>query len=151
MSMMSFCAVLSPTTCLGWDLGLNWISFYSSMQANRKGGRGNVLQNVLRSWYLSLINLKISNKLTTETKPEKDLRPASISYMMLKRTLPAGNRVWGDKKGKLWKKISTASQFFSITYPCCRPRPCYLPVKYDCLSFNWFIAWPTELVAWNNA
>ena len=34
----------------------------------------------------------------------------SISYRILKRTLPAGNRVWGDNKGKLWKKIETQSE-----------------------------------------
>ena len=29
MSLMaSFCAVLFPTRCLGWDLGLNWVSFW---------------------------------------------------------------------------------------------------------------------------
>ena len=29
MSMMvSFCAVLFPTRCLGWDLELNWVSFW---------------------------------------------------------------------------------------------------------------------------
>ena len=26
--MASFCAVLFPTRCLGWDLGLNWVSFW---------------------------------------------------------------------------------------------------------------------------
>ena len=26
--MVSFCAVLFPTRCLGWDLGLNWVSFW---------------------------------------------------------------------------------------------------------------------------
>ena len=26
--IVSFCAVLFPTRCLGWDLGLNWVSFW---------------------------------------------------------------------------------------------------------------------------
>ena len=26
--MVSFCVVLFPTRCLGWDLGLNWVSFW---------------------------------------------------------------------------------------------------------------------------
>ena len=26
--MASFCAVLFPTRCIGWDLGLNWVSFW---------------------------------------------------------------------------------------------------------------------------
>ena len=26
--MMTFCAVLFPTRCLGWDLELNWVSFW---------------------------------------------------------------------------------------------------------------------------
>ena len=26
--VMSFCAVLFPTRCLGWDLELNWVSFW---------------------------------------------------------------------------------------------------------------------------
>ena len=28
MSMMVYCAVLFPTRCLGWDLELNWVSFW---------------------------------------------------------------------------------------------------------------------------
>ena len=38
------------------------------------------------------------------------IRDVSISYRKLKRTLPAGNRVWGDNKGNLWKKIETQFQ-----------------------------------------
>ena len=42
--------------------------------------------------------------------------------------LSAGDRVLGSKAGKLWKKISLASRFSSINYPCCS-EPCFLPVK----------------------
>ena len=43
MSMMvSFCAVLFPTRCLGWDLELNWVSFwgFSFLLSQREGERG---------------------------------------------------------------------------------------------------------------
>ena len=38
-----------------------------------------------------------------------------ISYRMLKQTLLAGNKRF---------------DLSFIIYPCCRPRLCYLPVKY---------------------
>ena len=59
-----------------------------------------------------------------------------ISDRLLKRTLLARNRVSGDNKGKIWKKIKMQLRFSSIIYPCCCPRPCYLLEKFECLSFN---------------
>ena len=56
-----------------------------------------------------------------------------ISYMILKRTLPAGNKVWDNHKGNSRKKIEAQSRFSSIIYPCDCPRPCFLPIKSEFL------------------
>ena len=56
-----------------------------------------------------------------------------ISYGIFRRSLPAGDSVWKDNKGQLWKKSRRS------LCPCCCPRPGYLPVKSNCSSFYWFI------------
>ena len=86
MSMMvSFCAVFFPTRCLGWDLELNWVSFWG------------------------------------------------FSFLLL----PEGNRVWGENKGKLWKKIETQSRFSSIMFPFCCPGPLIFFHNFPLLSSRW--------------
>ena len=69
MSMMvSFCAVLFPTRCLGWDLGLNWVSFW-----------GFSFLLLLNLHYLSVSN-PVFTTLHIETNPLLYVAPSSRCF-----------------------------------------------------------------------
>ena len=83
MSMMvSYRAVLFPTRCLGWDLGLNWVSFWGF----------SYLFYSIPEWQAFLVNLQILDR-------QADCRLyVSISKQLHEPGLPwSGENIWKMK------------------------------------------------------